>query len=92
MIRKNIKLEARLIDDLLDVTGIAQGRLKFHFTNLDLHPLIQDSLEALRADIDRKELKITLDLSAPEHELLKKVSALPRGLPHNTEMPTPAQA
>ncbi len=33
-----------------------------------------------------------IDLSAPEHELLKKVSALPRGLPHNTEMPAPAQA
>ena len=33
-----------------------------------------------------------IDLSAPEHELLRKVSALPRGLPHNTEMPAPAQA
>ena len=25
MIRKNVKLEARLINDLLDITGIAQG-------------------------------------------------------------------
>ena len=51
MIRKNIRQEARLIDDLLDLTGIAQGRLKFRFNELDIHPLIQESLEALRADI-----------------------------------------
>ncbi len=67
MIRKNIRQEARLIDDLLDLTGIAQGRLKFRFSELDIHPLIQESLEALRADIGEKQLKITLDLSAPEH-------------------------
>ena len=69
MIRENIRLEARLIDDLLDITGIAQGKLKFHFRNLDLHPLIQESLEALSVDIDKKEIKITLDLSAPEHHV-----------------------
>ncbi|MGB7838806.1 MAG: ATP-binding protein, partial [Terrimicrobiaceae bacterium] len=69
MIRKNIKLEARLIDDLLDITGIAQGKLKFHFRNVDLHPLIQESIEGLRADIDKKEIQIKSDLSAPEHHV-----------------------
>jgi signal transduction histidine kinase len=69
MIRKNIKLEARLIDDLLDITGIAQGKLKFHFKNVDLHPLIQESIEGLRADIDKKEIQIKPDLSAPEHHV-----------------------
>ena len=69
MIRKNIKLEARLIDDLLDITGIAQGKLKFHFRNVDLHPLIQESIEGLRADIDKKEIQIKPDLSAPEHHV-----------------------
>ena len=47
MIRENIRLEARLIDDLLDITGIAQGKLKFHLRKLDLHPLIQESLKPL---------------------------------------------
>lgn len=28
-----------------------------------------------------------IDLDAPEEELLKTVEALPRGLPHNTELP-----
>ena len=33
-----------------------------------------------------------IDLSAPDEELLKKVSDLQDGLPHNTEMPAPANA
>ena len=66
MIRKNIKQEARLIDDLLDLTGIVQGKLNFHLRNLDLHPLIQESSEALRPDVDEKGVIVTLDLSASE--------------------------
>jgi signal transduction histidine kinase/CheY-like chemotaxis protein len=69
MIRKNIQQEARLIDDLLDITGMVQGRLKFHFKNLHLHPLIHESLESLRATIDKKQLEISLELSAPEHHV-----------------------
>jgi two-component system CheB/CheR fusion protein len=69
MIRKNTKLEARLIDDLLDITGIAQGKLRFHFRTVDLHPLIPESLDGLRADINEKQLKISLDLSAREHHV-----------------------
>ena len=69
MIRKNIQQEARLIDDLLDITGMAQGRLKFRFKNVDLHPLIHESLESLRATIDKKQLEISLELSAPEHHV-----------------------
>jgi PAS domain S-box-containing protein len=69
MIRKNIQQEARLIDDLLDITGMVQGKLKFHFKNLDLHPLIQESLESLRAEINKKQLEISLELSAAEHHV-----------------------
>jgi len=69
MIRKNIQQEARLIDDLLDITGMVQGRLKFHFKNLDLHPLVHESLESLRAEIIKKQLEISLELSAPEHHV-----------------------
>jgi len=69
MIRKNIEQEARLIDDLLDITRITQGRLRFHFADLDLHPLIEESLEALRAKIDQKQLRLMVDLSATEHHV-----------------------
>ena len=30
MIRRNVELEARLIDDLLDVTRIARGKVELH--------------------------------------------------------------
>ena len=69
MIRKNVKLEARLIDDLLDITGIAQGKLRFDFTAVDPRPVIEESIEGLRADINEKQLRVVLDLSAPEHHV-----------------------
>ena len=30
MIRRNVELEARLIDDLLDLTRVARGKLELH--------------------------------------------------------------
>ena len=68
MIRKNVKLEARLIDDLLDI-GIAQGKLRCDFTAVDPRPVIEESIEGLRADINEKQLRVVLDLSAPEHHV-----------------------
>ena len=35
MIRRNVELEARLIDDLLDLTRIARGKLELHRREVD---------------------------------------------------------
>lgn len=39
MIRRHVQLEARIIDDLLDLTSIAKGKLQYEFHPIDLHPL-----------------------------------------------------
>ena len=44
-IRRQIELEARLIDDLLDLTRITQGRLQLNFETTDAHLLIRSALE-----------------------------------------------
>jgi len=41
MIKRNVELEARLIDDLLDLTRIAQGKLEVRHHDVDLQPLIE---------------------------------------------------
>jgi DNA-binding response OmpR family regulator len=41
MIKRNVELEARLIDDLLDLTRIAQGKLDVRTDEVDLRPLIE---------------------------------------------------
>jgi PAS domain S-box-containing protein len=66
-IRRNIELEARLIDDLLDVTRIGQGKLELHRERLDVHIAVRTALEFCQAEIDAKELEISLALRAQAH-------------------------
>lgn len=66
MIRRNVELEARLIDDLLDLTRITRGRLELHCEPTDLRQVIQHALETC----DERELaarSLVQDLVAEEH-------------------------
>jgi signal transduction histidine kinase len=64
MIRRNVELEARLIDDLLDLTRISRGKVQLNFEVVDAHTLLQNAIEICRAEIDRKHLALQLDLAA----------------------------
>ena len=64
MIRRNVELEARLIDDLLDLTRIDRGKVQLHFEVVDAHTLLQNALEICQAEIDRKHLTRSLNLEA----------------------------
>jgi len=63
-IRKNIELEASLIDDLLDVSRITQGKLLLKLETIDPHRLIDHVLDLLHGDIITKNLRVTLDPAA----------------------------
>jgi chemotaxis family two-component system sensor kinase Cph1 len=56
MIRRNVELEARLIDDLLDLTSIERGKLQVARREADLYPIIEHALEMLRADFAQKSV------------------------------------
>jgi HAMP domain-containing protein/signal transduction histidine kinase len=64
MIRRNVELEARLIDDLLDLTRIGRGKVQLNFEVVDAHTLLQNALEICQAEIDRKNLARALNLGA----------------------------
>src|SRR5712675_1228759 len=64
MIRRNVELEARLIDDLLDLTRIDRGKVQLNFEVADAHTLLQNVLEICQPEIDRKHLKPSLNLGA----------------------------
>jgi CheY-like chemotaxis protein/nitrogen-specific signal transduction histidine kinase len=68
-IRQNVELEARLIDDLLDLTRITQGKLALRFAQVDSHKLLRHALEILRNDIQAKEIQVRLDLTAEAHQV-----------------------
>jgi HAMP domain-containing protein/signal transduction histidine kinase len=64
MIRRNVELEARLIDDLLDLTRIDRGKVQLNFEIVDADKLLQNALEICQPEIDRKHLTPSLNLSA----------------------------
>ena len=66
MIRRNVALEARLIDDLLDVTSIERGKLTLDLKPVDAHAALRAALETSELDIGRKSLQLQLDLAAAD--------------------------
>jgi PAS domain S-box-containing protein len=69
MIVDNIQLEARLIDDLLDISRITRGQLEYKFQITDLHTLIEHAVEICRPEITAKDHQLRLDLAAPRHHV-----------------------
>jgi len=66
VIRRNVELEARLIDDLLDVTRIAKGKLQLSFETVCVHQILQRAYEICREDIAAKHLEVEFRLGAAE--------------------------
>lgn len=64
LIRKNVELEARLIDDLLDLTRVLRGKLQLNVQHTDLHISLRQAIGILQADSQEKQLRLVLDLAA----------------------------
>ncbi len=64
MIRRNIALEANLIDDLLDLTRIARGTLQLALEAMDVHEAVRRALEICAGEIGEKSHRLTIDLAA----------------------------
>jgi PAS domain S-box-containing protein len=68
-IRRNVQLEARLIDDLLDLTRISRGKIELRFDRVDAHTVIREALDISQDDIGKKELKISATFAADKHHI-----------------------
>jgi PAS domain S-box-containing protein len=69
MIRRNIETEARLVDDLLDMTSITQGKIHLRYEVVDLHDAVRGALGMFQTAFDTKLLEITLALRAKQHHV-----------------------
>jgi two-component system, chemotaxis family, CheB/CheR fusion protein len=64
LIRRNVELEARLIDNLLDLTMIGQGKLELDINTVNCHALIRNVVEICQSEINGKQLQLALELRA----------------------------
>jgi signal transduction histidine kinase/ActR/RegA family two-component response regulator len=69
MIRRNVVLEARLIDDLLDLSRIRRGSLLFQRELVDAHQLVHDVINICRDDLRKAELQLVDELGARLHHV-----------------------
>jgi PAS domain S-box-containing protein len=69
MVRRNVELEARLIDDLLDLTRIARGKMELRRQVVDGHRLLEHVVEICAPELQEKSLTLTVQLAASEHHV-----------------------
>jgi signal transduction histidine kinase len=70
MMRQHIELEARLIDDLLDVTSISRGKLRVSVSGaIDMNSVLADTEHIVRSDALAKSVELRLIPAASEYHV-----------------------
>jgi PAS domain S-box-containing protein len=67
VLQRNVELESLLIDDLLDLTRIAHGKLELHSDAVDIHGTIEHALTISAGDIVAKKIQVVRHFNAREH-------------------------
>jgi PAS domain S-box-containing protein len=67
MIRRNIELESRLLEGLLDFTQISQGKVRLKLDSIDAHEAVRNALEVCHKHVSAKQIDVRLHLEAEEH-------------------------
>ena len=69
IVQRNVRLEARLIDDLLDQSLISLGKLRLRTEAVDAHTLLRQSVEDCAKFLRDAGLFVRLDLSAANSQI-----------------------
>jgi PAS domain S-box-containing protein len=69
MIKRNVELEARLIDDLLDITRITQGKLRLDLDLVDAHEVVREAIDLSQAQIGAAGLHVSTALAATDQHV-----------------------
>jgi PAS domain S-box-containing protein len=62
-IERNARLQAQLVDDLLDMSRIITGKVELECAAKDLNEIVRHALETVQCRIDTQMLDLELDLS-----------------------------
>jgi len=70
VMRKNVQLEVGMVDDLLDLTRIARGKMELETAPIDFHAVIASALEISAPQRSERDQTIVADLGAARHEVI----------------------
>ena len=65
--RRNVKLEALLVDDLLDLTRIAHGKLELRNDAIDVHAWLNYALGISASDLNGRQVRIYSKIARPRY-------------------------
>lgn len=63
MIERNVKTQAQIIDDLLDISRIVSGKLRLHLSQIDIRGVIEAAITTIRPAAEAKDIRLEGDLS-----------------------------
>ncbi len=69
VIRANVEVEARLIDDLLDLSHINHGKVTLKLLKVDAHEVLRESARTLQDQFQARRIHASLELKAPHHAI-----------------------
>jgi len=76
-IERNARMQAQLINDLLDISRASKGKLQLEMRFVDLKQVIEGAIESVRDSMTRKNLDVHMDLApvlvAGDHARLQQV-------------------
>jgi signal transduction histidine kinase/ActR/RegA family two-component response regulator/uncharacterized membrane protein affecting hemolysin expression len=71
VIRRNIEVEARLIDDLLDITRIVRGKLELRRQVVDARSLLEHAMQNYcLAAAAKKQIRVSMKMTATQSHVL----------------------
>ncbi|HKP86474.1 MAG TPA: ATP-binding protein [Blastocatellia bacterium] len=65
-IERNVKVQTKLIEDILDVSRIITGKLYLDVSPVNLAPVIEAALESIRLAADAKGIRLLVSLDYPD--------------------------
>jgi signal transduction histidine kinase/BarA-like signal transduction histidine kinase len=76
VIEVQVKNLTRMIDDLMDVSRIAEGKVQLHKQSLNLVPIINSAVEAARPLIEERKHRLVFNLGAGPLQVLGDATRL----------------
>jgi PAS domain S-box-containing protein len=70
VIERNVRAQTQLIEDLLDVSRIVTGKLRVEVRPIELVPVVEAGLDAVRPSAEAKEIHLDVKLDPIESKVL----------------------